>query len=521
MGWKAEGEKGAVSAGAPSSVAAGLEILQREGNAADAAVATILALSVTDYGRFAIGGEVPFLYYDAKSQRVEVLNGVGVAPKDPEAIAWLYAHGIPRQGVRAATVPAVVALCVAVLQRHGSMTFAEVVAPTLRLLESGEQEWYPLLLRTLRRLVEAERSASGNRRERLQAVHDRFYRGDIANELDAWYRSAGGFLRKHDLETYAVRVEEPVTTNYRGVTVVKCPPWTQGPSLLQTLRLLEGFDLKGMGHLSADYIHVVVEALKLALADRDAYYGDPEFVAVPMEALLSDEYTALRRALIDRTRASDEVRPGDPYHLLPLRKGGGFAPAPEGTTTCCVADRWGNVVAATPSANSVADGGSTGVAHGTRLSSLNTTPHHPNRLEAGKHPRVTLTPTLVLREGAPYMAISVAGGDLQDQTTLNVLLNVLEFGMSPAEAVTAPRFCTRHHEDSFHPGTHRSETYVALQSLFLNEAIPQSVRDELSRRGHRISTTSDRIADPSMILLDGSRFFAAGDPRAGRHAAAF
>jgi len=522
MDWKAEGRNGAVSSGAPGSVAAGMEILQKDGNAADAAVATILALSVTDYGRFAIGGEVPFLYYDAKTRRVEVLNGVGVAPKDPAAIAWLYANGIPYQGhVRAALVPGAVGLCITALQRYGTMSFADVVAPTLRLLDTGALEWYPLLARTLRRLVEAESSATGSRTARLQAAYDRFYRGDIADELDAWYRSAGAFLRKHDLETYVVRVEEPVAVDYRGFTVVKCPPWTQGPYLLQTLRLLEGFDLRAMGHLSADMIHVLVEAMKLALADRDAYYGDPAFVDVPMAALLSDEYTALRRPLIDMGRASAEVRPGDPYLMRPLKSGGVSAPTPGGTTTCCVADRWGNVVAATPSANLVQGGGSTGVAHGNRVRSLNTTPGHPNRLEPGKHPRVTLTPTLVLREGAPFLSISVAGGDVQDQTTLNVLLNVLEYGMSPAEAVTAPRFCTRHHEDSFKPFPHRPDAYVALNSLLVNEAIPQSVRDDLSRRGHLITTTADRIADPSMILFDGSRFLAAGDPKAGRHAAAF
>ena len=310
--------------------------------------------------------------------------------------------------------------------------------------------------------------------------------------------------------------------DYRGYTVVKCPTWTQGPALLQALRLLEGFDVAAMRHLSPDTVHLTTEALKLAFADRDTHYGDPAFSDIPMDALLSDEYTALRRPLIDMGSASHDVRPGDPVGMKALLGRSVIDPTPGGTTTCCVWDKWGNVVAATPSANMPSGGGRTGVAHGNRVRSMNTMPGHPNRVEAGKRPRVTLTPTLVLRDGRPFMAMSVAGGDMQDQTGLNVLLNVIDFGMTPEAAVTAPRFCTRHHEDSFKPHTYRPDAYVALGNLHVNEAVPEDVVTALRARGHEITTTRGPISAPSIILRDASGTLrAAGDPMARRHAGAF
>jgi gamma-glutamyltranspeptidase/glutathione hydrolase len=293
--------------------------------------------------------------------------------------------------------------------------------------------------------------------------------------------------------------------------------------LCQTLRLLEGFALKEMGHLSADYIHVLTEALKLGFADRDEYYGDPLFADVPLKALLSDDYTKLRRSLIDMNRASTEVRPGDPVNIKAVKGDGTYRPGPGGTTTCVVADRWGNVVAATPSGNGpYAVCEELGVAHGNRLRSLNTTAGHPNRIEPGKRPRITLTPTIVLKDGKAVIAVSVAGGDLQDQTTLNCLLNHIEFGMMPKDAVTAPRFSTGHQQNSFNPNPYREKTLGTLASLTLDENIDESTRKELADRGHKIQTTSRPIAYPVMIYLDPKTgmIYAAGDPKARRHAAA-
>ena len=346
--------------------------------------------------------------------------------------------------MKAAPVPGAVDLCITLLKLHGTKSLEEVSAPTLALLDAGGRDWHPRLAITLRKLVEAERKKAGTREEKLAAARDRFYLGDVADELEAWYVASGAFLRKQDLAAQRVTVEEPVAVTYRGYTVYKCGPWTQGPMLCEALNLLEGFNLKKMGLLSSDYIHTVTEALKLALADRDEYYGDPLFVDVPLPQLLSKPYAAARRSLIDRTRASVERRPGDPYTLKPLRTKAEAKSCPtdipvQDTTTCVVSDRWGNVVAATPSCNMLTNRpGPSGVNQGNRVRCLNTTPGHPNRVEPGKRPRVTLTPTLVCKDGKPVLAISVAGGDLQDQTMLNVLLDHVEFGMLPEQAVVAP-----------------------------------------------------------------------------------
>jgi len=278
-----------------------------------------------------------------------------------------------------------------------------------------------------------------------------------------------------------------------------------------------------MGHLSSDYIHVLAEALKLGFADRDEYYGDPLFVDVPIKALLSDEYTQLRRSLIDMDKASTEVRPGDPVNMKAVKGRGTYRPGFGGTTTCVVADRWGNMVAATPSGNRpYAICQSLGVAHGNRLRSLNTTPGHPNRIQPGKRPRITLTPTIVLKDGKGIIAISVAGGDLQDQTTLNCFLNHIEFGMMPKDAVTAPRFNTHHHQNSFNPNPDRKKTLGTLGSLTLDDGIDESIGRELAHRGHKVRTTSGPIAHPVMIYVDQNTgmIYAAGDPEARRHAGA-
>ena len=314
IGWTATGKIGAVAAGGAAAVAAGIEMLERGGNAADGAASTILALSITDHGAFAIGGEVPFIIYDAKKGEVKVLSGLGRAPHDQAAIDWYMANGIPNDGdIKAAPVPGAVHLCVTALKLYGTMSFEQAVGPALALLDAGGRDWYPRLAVTLRKMIETEQTTAGSRETKLQAAVDRFYKGDIAEDLVAWYVEKGGFLRKEDLAAHVTRVEDPVTVDYRGYTVCKCDTWTQGPYLCQTLRLLEGFDLQEVGHLSADYVHALTEAIKLAMADRDAYYGDPVFADVPLEALLSDAYTALRRPLIDMQSASLEVRPGDPY----------------------------------------------------------------------------------------------------------------------------------------------------------------------------------------------------------------
>lgn len=531
MGWKATGTAGVVAAGGADAVAAGIKMLEDDGNAADAAVATILALNVTDHGDCSIGGEVPLLIYDAQKQEVKALSGQGRAPLSQEAIDWYMNHGIPGNGdIKMAPVPSVVDLCITTLQRYGTRMLGDVVAPALALLDKGTEVWQPKLANTLHRMVETERLTPGSREEKLQAATDRFYgrnrcRSDIADELEEYYIEKGGFLRKTDLAAHVTTIEDPVTVEYRGYTICKCGPWTQGPFLCQALRLLEGFDLKAMGHFSADYIHAVTEAIKLAMADRDEYYGDPDFVDVPLQALLSDAYTGIRRPLIDMHQASLEARPGDPFGMNPLKGPGVFLPGIGGTTTCVVADRWGNVVSATPSANVPAeprDGGKAGVTFGNRLRSLNTKPGHPNCIAPGKRPRITLTPTIVLKDGKPIIAVSVAGGDLQDQVTLNLLLDVIEFDMLPETAVTAPRFATAHHQDSFDPNPDRGQTVRGLGTLTVNDDVRDDVKKSLTRRGHTLESKALPIGSPVMLYIDhaSGALHAAGDLKAGRHAAA-
>ena len=529
IGWKAAGRGGAVAAGGRESVAAGIQLLEMGGNAADAAAATLLALSITDYGSFAIGGEIPLMIYDVKKEEVKVLCGLGCAPLSQAAIDWFYKHGIPATGsMKATPVPGAIDLCITLLRIYGTKSFEDAVAPTLSLLDAGGENWYASLAITLRKLVEAEKKRNGTREEKLIAARDRFYKGDVADELEVWYISTGAFLRKSDLEAHETCLEDPVGVSYRGYTVYKCNTWTQGPVLCQTLRLLEGFDLKKMGHLSEDYIHVATESLKLAFADRDEYYGDPQFAKVPLKELLSDPYTKLRRPLIDRTRASLDRRPGDPLKMKSLKSEKGVRKSEsnipvQDTTTCVVADRWGNVVAATPSCNLLTNvPGPSGITQGNRVRSLNTVPGHPNRVEAGKRPRITLTPTLVLKDGKPVIAISVAGGDLQDQTTLNVLLNHIEFGMLPEKAVSTPRFFTNHLQNSFDPNPDRKATFGTPGSLGINNAVPEAVLRVLSDRGHKVTTQTGPIAHPVMLTIDHETqmIYAAGDPEARRHAGA-
>jgi len=510
----AVGSQGVVVSGRPAATAAGIKILENGGNAADAGAATLLALSVTYVGAFCVGGEVPILVYNADQKNVKLIEGVGEAPRDPKAIGWYMQHGIPDGDVKAAAVPSTIDAVVTLLKLYGTKSFEEVVQPTLAILDAGGPTWYidtgsdkeietgvhwqADLAVTFRKLVESEKSTKGTREQKLQAVSDRFYRGDIADALEAWYIEKGGFLRKTDLAAHKTPVVDPLTSMYRGYTVYKTGPLTQGPYLLQTLRLLEGFDLKKMGFNSADYIHTVIEAEKLALADRDEYYGDPNFTKVPMQQLLSDRYTNMRRALIDPKKASLELRPGDPYNMKPTKPPTITGPWHGGTTVMCVTDKFGNVIAATPSGLSSTAGvaGHTGIIHGARLTSLNTFAGTPNVIEPGKRPRITLSPTLLFRDNQPVMAISVAGGDQQDQAAIQVILNYVDFGMSPVDAFKAPRFSTEHFISSF--GQDRAK----LGSLSVPTTLPENVQAALRARGHVVTVSREGVGGVALIGID-------------------
>src|SRR5438874_1922833 len=510
----AVGSQGVVVSGRPAATAAGIKILEQGGNAADAGAATLLALSVTYVGAFCVGGEIPILVYSADQKNVKLLEGQGEAPRDPKAIAWYMQHGIPDGDVKAAAVPSTVDAVVTLLKLYGTKNFEEVVQPTLAILDAGGPTWYidtgsdqrietgvhwqANLAVTFRKLVESEKAAKGTRQQKLQAVSDRFYRGDIADALEAWYIEKGGFLRKADLAAHKTPVVDPLTSTYRGYTIYKTGPLTQGPYLLQTMRLLEGFDLKNMGFNSADYIHTVIEAEKLALADRDEYYGDPSFAKVPMQQLLSDQYTNMRRALMDPKKASLELRPGDPYNMKPTKPPTITGPWHGGTTVMCVTDKFGNVIAATPSGLSSTAGvaGHTGIIHGSRLSSPNTFARTPNVIQPGKRPRITLSPTLLFHENQPVMAISVAGGDQQDQAAIQVILNYVDFGMTPEEAFKAPRFSTEHFISSF--GQERAR----LGSLSVPSTLPEKVQSDLRARGHVVTVSREGVGGVALIGIE-------------------
>jgi len=391
------------------------------------------------------------------------------------------------------------------------------------------------LARTLREIVRAERLASkstrNSRHAGLMAARDYFYRGPIARRIGIYMQAAGGLITADDFAKFAAQVGQPVETEYRGYQVFKAGFWTQGPAMIETLNMLEGFDLKKMGHNSPTYIHTLTEAIKLALADRDRYYGDPNFVKIPMAVLLSKEYAALRRPLIDERHASLAQQPGDRMNMKAVLASavqtiGRASAVPEieraiDTTCVNVVDKEGNLFSATPSGAwlPAVVAGDTGVLMGQRLQSALTDPNSPNVVAPGKRPRITLTPTLVLKGGEPFMVLSTPGGDNQDQALLQVLLNIIEFGMNPQEAVEAPRFDTQHYVSSFDdheflPGSLNVESRVSLKTI-----------QELSQKGHKVKVQGEwgTLSSPTVNMYDPKTGVASAgaDPRRSRYAVAW
>jgi gamma-glutamyltranspeptidase/glutathione hydrolase len=578
------GKRGVVTGGQPLSVEAGLRILQKGGNAVDAGVATILAASVIEFSHFSFGGEVPILI-KLKGGEVVVIEGMGQAPMkatreffvnrpanaggDRATMTGAKPGLIPSTGPLAATVPAVLDACITALDRFGSKSLAEVMQPAIELADGfpidelrvqyiktrapifsqwpdarrvflpngnvpkvGDMFVQADLARTLREIVAAEKTqAKKSRHDGLVAARDYFYQGPLAKRIGSYMEKNGGLLVAADLAKFHARVGSPVKADYHGYEVYKAGFWTQGPALVETLNLLDGFDLKAMGHNSADYIHTLTESLKLALADRDRYYGDPDFVKIPTVELLSKNYAALRRPLIEKTHASLAQQPGDPQNMKPILANvapqvgrASQVPAIEraNDTTCVnVVDHDGNLFSATPSGAwlPAVVAGDTGVLMGQRLQSALTDPNSPNVVAPGKRPRITLTPTLVLKDGQPFMVLSTPGGDNQDQALLQVLLNIIEFGMNPQEAVEAPRFDTQHYVSSFDdheflPGSLNVESRIAEQTIA-----------ELKARGHKVNvqTPWGTLSSPTVIVYDPATGISSGgaDPRRGRYAVAW
>jgi gamma-glutamyltranspeptidase/glutathione hydrolase len=573
------GKRGAVAAGHPLSAEAGLRLLQQGGNATDAGCAAILAASVIEFSHFSFGGEVPIIIKPSNGA-VTVINGQGIAPQLATRQFFLdqakkgqHEKGlpfIPSSGILPATVPAVLDAVVTALDRFGTKSLAEVIQPAVELAEGvpidelraiyiertrkvfepwptsaklflpggrvpkpGEMFSQPDLARTLREIVKAERAAaSRGRHAALTAARDYFYKGVIAKRISEFCEANGGLLRAGDFAAFHAKVEEPAHASYHGYEVYKTGFWAQGPVMLEMLNVLEGYDLQAMKHNSADYIHTLTETMKLAFADRDRFYGDPDFVRVPGGELLAKDYAAIRRSLIDEKRASLEQRPGDPMNKKPLMNGAphpaltGQSSVPEAErandTTCVnVIDKDGNLFSATPSGAWLPTvvAGDTGVMLGQRMQSFLLEEGHPNVLQPGKRPRVTLSPTLVMKDGKPFMVLSTPGGDNQDQSLIQVLLNIIEFGMNVQEAVEAPRFQTLHFVSSF--DDHR----INPGMLNLEDRIAKEVSNDLASRGHKVETQTSwgNPSAPTVIRFnsDSGVIEAGADPRRGRYAIAW
>ena len=595
------GRRGVVTAGHYLASSAGLRIMTAGGNAIDAAAAMSVCLTLLEPHLCGIGGEVPALIYSARERKTYAISGMGWSPA-AFTIDWCRDHGIdliPGDGYLPACVPAVVGTWATALARFGTMSFAEILQPAIELAEQGfpvyealsrhlhqeratYTERYPTtgevylagggapgvgdLLRNpdfgamLRIMCRAEEGAKGRGRVAgIEAACDAFYRGEIAERIvrfigdhpveDASGAAHTGLLSCEDFADWHAGVEEPVTLNYRGLDVYKCPSWTQGPVFLQQLAILQHLDVAARGHNSPDYLHTWIECAKLAFADREAYYGDPGFDAVPFDVLLSAGYGERRAAQIGDT-ASFDLRPGDlgggfpEYAVRSVlddnRRALGLAagnrsPAQDGgagagsravpadathrgdTTHLDAVDAEGNMVAATPSGGWIGSSpviAGLGFPLGTRGQMFYLNPGRPNALQPRKRPRATLTPTIVTRDGAPFMAFGTPGGDGQDQWTLQFFLNYVEFGMDLQQALDAPTVHTAHFPSSFYP----RNAYPGRVDA--ESRIPHETLTELRRRGHDV-----RLIDgwsngkPLAIHCHADRGLIAGAATARNHIA--
>jgi gamma-glutamyltranspeptidase/glutathione hydrolase len=543
------GRTAGASAGHPLTTAAAIEILQKGGNAFDAGVAALLVGGVVEQDLYSLGGEALVLVYPASARKVTSIVGQGWAPKGATVESYVAQQKtLDGAGLNPAVVPGALHAALTVLERWGTMSFEQVSARAIEYAGEGfalrpltaqairgnleffkswpynQKYWLkpdgsapapgdtvklPTLARTLRRMVEAERAnRSKGRQAAIVAARDRFYKGDIAAEMVAFLQQHHAPFELADFAEFFARVEEPAVTKYRGYDVYKHSFGSQGPVLLQTLNILEQFDLRAMKHNSADYLHTVVEALKLAYADRDTYYADPAFVQVPGEGLLSKAYARGRAALIAPGHASRGFIAGNPLAfdskvkawpfwvanmadaVQPGAKGPNAEPIRgtfKDTTHIAVIDKDGNVFDSTPSGGWIGGAvilGETGIGMSVRGEQFWLDTTRAAQLRPRSRPRYTLTPSIVLKDGAPFMALGTPGGDNQDQTILQAFLNVVEFWPewypNLHEAFEWPRVQTLHFYGSFWPHD------AGFNKLNVEANVPDAVYEELKRRGHDV-----------------------------------
>ncbi len=564
--------------GKPLAATAGALTFARGGNAVDATCA-MLAATCTMWDTLGWGGETQALIYNPHTREVKGINALGVAPTGA-TVEFFREKGMrypPEYGPLAAVTPGTPGGLMVMLAEFGTLSLAEVLAPAVEMaagypIEKSQADnmerrreilarWpdsrqvflphlsedpaqraapYPGevfrqadLLATLLKLIEAERQALAAGKDRKQAIYaayDRFYRGDVAEELVRATREQGGLITMEDLDRWQVYVEEPVTTDYRGVTVVKLTHWVQGPEMLQALNILENVDLEALGYNSAAYVHALYQAMNLAYADRDFYYGDPYTLPEePIGGLLSKDYARKRFELIDWQRNNPEARPGDPYpfqggeHPFPdlLEQWTPIPPAAEaegeegfqqasgmshdqaftaGTTSIQAADAEGWIVSVTPSGGWIPAfiAGKTGIGLSQRMQSfvLDERMNPYNLVRPGQRPRATLTPGMALKNGEPYLSFAVQGGDTQDQNLLQFFLNVVEFGMNVQQAAEAANITSYQMQSSF--GAHESEP----GRLRLRDDVPAWVRAKLSEMGYEVETRARTSGPITAIYFD-------------------
>jgi gamma-glutamyltranspeptidase / glutathione hydrolase len=564
--------------GKPLAATAGAMTFQKGGNAVDAAC-TMLAATCTMWDVLSWGGETQALIYNPKTKKVIALNALGVAPSGA-TVKFFKDKGYnfpPENGPLAATTPGTPGGLMHMLANYGTLSLEEVLAPAMELAAGypieaqtansmeknkelikqwpyskkvflthlGEEREAPNageifvqkdLLLTLTKLVEAERAAlkqGKSRQEAIMAAYDRFYKGDIAEEFVRGSKEQGGLITMQDLAKWKPIEEEPVMATYKGIEVYKMQQWTQGPAMLQALNILENFDLKSMGYNSTRYIHTVYQAMSLAFADRDFYYGDPYFKPEePMKGLMSKAYAKQRASLILQDKNDATIGPGDPYPFegrknpyLKMLKQRGFTPdttrrnfAPthdqrsgssmddaeyqdrlwRGTTTIEAADKEGWIVSITPSGGwlPAVIAGNTGIGMSQRMQSfvLDANLNPFNVVEPGKRPRVTLTPSMAMKDGRPYLSFAVQGGDTQEQNLLQFFLNTVEFGMNVQQAAEAANFNTNQLWLSL-GGSKTDDRKPKPGHILLHDSTPEAVRNELKKMGYTLSF-GDRTSGP-------------------------
>jgi gamma-glutamyltranspeptidase/glutathione hydrolase len=557
----------AIAAGHYLAATAGFDILQAGGNAVDAGVAAGITLGVVQSDLVNVAGVAPILIYLADKREVVTIAGLGPWPKALDPDFFMRQHGgkIPI-GVLRTVVPAAPDAWITTLKRYGTMSFGEVAAAATRLARDGFA-MYPLMAASLEKhaerhamwpssaavylpggkvpragdvfrqtdlgaslqyMADEEKAAAGHgrngrgREKGLEAARDAFYRGDIAKQIVAFMKEQGGLLSAEDLAEYHSPVGPAERRRFGDLEVFTCGAWCQGPVLLQTLALLEGTDLKGLGHNSADYVHHLTEALKLAFADREAYYTDPAVGQVPLPTLISSEYAAERKKLIDPQKAWPEMPPPGELGASGQRlRASAPNPFPEPDTSyVCVADRWGNLFSATPSDGSygspVVPGA--GVIPSSRGSQSRPDPKHPAGVAPGKRPRLTPNPALAIKgNGEQFFPFGTPGGDVQTQAMLQVLLNVFVHGQDVQSAIENPRFASYSYPSSFAP----YDYYPGR--LNIEGRVPEAVTAELARRGHQVERWPDWIwlaGAVCGILADKERgvMEAGADPRRAAYA---